>query len=493
MLYLLSALNLNFYASEPMANLFFNHVGFMAPGASRGIIGAYLNPAVLSATGNRTEAYFGYSTSASTPPVNFNLNLPLEMDSLSYNLKVSSSVVFSDLGGADYFGAAVKLGPIAVGGSLFRPAVFGASLNGFLPLEYESDSLTTFGYTVGDADGDSVDLNITPYGTLRGSLYPKADLRVGEFPVFFGAAIGNRIVAAGVGVNVRNIEGRLDFDSRLSVDSGTSLNARVRPADPSWDVSGLNVYLVYGSDPQLLGTKASGSFRATYIAPVVGVNLNLFVLGLNLAAEMGLSGSTGANFSTSLLLPYGADASVLSSSVSVDSTTRTVSGDLTLKVERTGDTTISRDFSATYRLARYLGVRGGVKLLFFSLSGALEFPVEFGDNLFYYGKNYFTPNLVLPLGPIEGRIGAVFIWRYAFFGTTALPSSPLFYAGGGVSLRTRLGGENVGIDRLDVGFRGGFLSYLVQVLAEGLSGGKFEEFSTKPTAAASLGVRFYVR
>jgi len=104
MLYLFSALNLNFYASEPMANLFFNHVGFMAPGASRGIIGAYLNPAVLSATGNRIETYFGYSTSASTPPVNFNINLPLEVDSLSYNLKLSSSVVFSDLGGAGLFG-----------------------------------------------------------------------------------------------------------------------------------------------------------------------------------------------------------------------------------------------------------------------------------------------------------------------------------------------------------------------------------------------------
>jgi len=132
-------------------------------------------------------------------------------------------------------------------------------------------------------------------------------------------------------------------------------------------------------------------------------------------------------------------------------------------------------------------------LLFFSLSGALEFPVEFGDNLFYYGKNYFTPNLVLPLGPIEGRIGAVFMWRYAFFGRTALPSSPLFYAGGGISLRTRLGTESIGVDRLDLGVRGGFLSYLVRVLAEGLSGEKFEEFSTTPTAAISVGARFYVK
>jgi len=72
-------------------------------------------------------------------------------------------------------------------------------LDGSLPLEYESDSLMTFGYTVGDADGDSVDLNITPYGTLKGSLYPKADVRIGEFPVFFGAAVGNKIVSAGAG------------------------------------------------------------------------------------------------------------------------------------------------------------------------------------------------------------------------------------------------------------------------------------------------------
>ena len=493
MLYLLSSLNLNFYSSEPMAYLFFNHVGFMDPGSSRGVIGSYLNPAVLAKTGNGFEAYFGYSTSASTPPDSFTLDLPVSMDSLTYELRISPSVVFSDVGGPDYLGLAYKFGPLAFGGSIFRPSAFGVSLSGDVPLEYRSDSFMTFGYTVGDGDGDSVALNLTPYGTLKGTLYPFADIKIGEFPMFIGVGVGNRIVSAGFGINLRRIEGSLDFNARISADSGTELSAKVSPADPDWDVRDLRMSLVYGEDTMFLGSMASGSFSATYLSPTVGLNLNLFLIGLNLAAEMGLSGSTTARFSTTLILPDSADLQVLSSSVSIDSTTRTVSGDLTLAVRRTGDTSVSKDFSTTYRLARYVGVRGGVRFLVFSLSGAAEFPVEFGDGLFYYGKNYLTPNVVLPVGPLEGRVGAVLMWRYAFFGRTVIPSSPMFYVGGGLSLRARLGTPSFGIDRLDLGVRGGFLSYLVKALAEGLSEGSLEGFRTEPTTAASLGVRFYVR
>ena len=493
MLYLLSSLNLTFYSAEPMAYLFFNHVGFMDPGSSRGVIGAYLNPAALPTTKNGFEAYFGYSTSASTLPDSFDLDLPVRMDSLTYDLKLSPKVVFSDVGGPDYVGLAYRFGPITLGGSIFRSAVFGASLSGDVPLEYRSDSFTTFGYTVGDGDGDSVALNLTPRGTLKGTLYPSADLKIGETPVFFGVGVGNRVLSAGFGINLRMVEGRLDFSSRISADSGTELSARVSPADPDWDVRNLRVSLIYGEDTMFVGSSASGGFSATYLSPTVGLNLNLFLVGLNLSAEMGLSGSTTARFSTTLLLPHGADLQVLSSSVSVDSTSRTVSGDLVLAVRRTGDTSLSRDFSTTYRLARYVGVRGGVRVLVFSLSGAAEFPVEYGDGLFYYGKNYLAPNVVLPIGPVEGRAGAVILWRYAFFGRTVIPSSPMLYVGGGLSLRARLGTPSFGVDRLDFGVRGGFLSYLVRALAEGLSKGRLEGFRTEPTTAASIGVRFYVR
>ncbi len=493
MLYLLSSLNLNFYSSEPMAYLFFNHVGFMDPGSSRGVIGSHLNPAVLAMGKGGFEAYFGYSSSATTLPDSFDLTVPVRMDSLTYDLKLSPTVTFSDVGGPDYLGLAYRFGPITLGGSVFRPSVFGVSLSGSLPLEYSSDSFTTFGYTVGDGDGDSVALNLTPSGTLRGTLHPFADLRIGEFPMFFGVGVGNRIVAAGFGVNIRSIEGSLDFRTRISADSGTELSAKVSPADPSWDVRNLRVSLVYGEDTLFVGSTASGGFSATYVSPTVGVNVNLFLVGLSLAAEMGLSGSTTARFSTTLILPDSADLRVISNSVSIDSTSRTVSGELVLAVDRTGDTSVSRDFSTTYRLARYVGVRAGVKFLVFSLSGAAEFPVEFGDGLFYYGKNYLTPNVVLPIGPIEGRVGAVVLWRYAFFGRTAIPSSPMFYVGGGLSLRARLGTPSFGVDRLDFGVRGGFLSYLVKAVAEGLSEGSLKDFRTEPTTAASLGIRFYVR
>ena len=493
MLPLVASLNLEFYAAEPTAQLFFNHVGFLSVGSAEGPVGPYLNPAVLTRTRGTFSAYLGYSSSAQTPPDSFNFKVPLRMDSLSYDLNLSSKVTFSDLGGPSYLGVAFHLGPVAFGGSLFRPSLFGASVDGDVPVEYESDSLATFGYVVSDPDNDSVAVNLTPYGTVKGKIFPKGDIRMRETPLFAGAAVGGKVLALGVGLNVRRIEGRLNFGTRLSVDSGTTLKAKVRPADPGWDASNLNVSLVYDPDPSLVGTRASGSFAATYIAPVVGLNLNLLVVGVNLAAEMGLSGSTGANFSTSLLLPKDAEMEVLSDSVDIDSTTRRISGSLLLRVRRTGDTTVSRDFSATYRLARYVGVRGGVRLLFLSISGAAEFPVEVGKGLFYYGRNYFTPNLLIPLGPIEARVGGVFMWRYAFFGNTVLPSAPMFYGGGGLSLKAPLGTEAFGIERLDVGVRGSFLSYLVKVVAEGLSGGKLGDFSTAPTVAFSLGAQFYVR
>ncbi len=472
--------------SEAPVNMFFLNPGFLDPSRSEGIVGAQLNPAVLSFSKDPADIYLGVSSSGESQS-DIRLNLQLEgEDTLLGTLPVDLKGTFRDMGGFNFFGASYNFGRFALGFAVERPSGMRLEVPeaAALGVDFQSDSLFSFDYTYyDDSTGVELPFRFVISGDVKVNLYPAAYLELSQQPVFLGGSVRFGPLALGLGYKARRYAARFEASGRLGL-VGTF---RLTPRLEGWNTDSLYAE-VSMEDDSLLQASYYGDISAIQNAILVGAALiPVKFLGISISGELGQEGRTTAIYRQVLVYPdsVGSDITLEVDSVWVDTANNRVGGKLRLGVPavyKIADTSLTE---GSYALLRYGAVRAGVRLLILNIGGGLEW-AEPGDG-FSVVTNYFTPSLGIPLPKSELRLGAVLAWRYARVGQVSLPSVPIIYGGLGLTVKPDVGSV-VKLREVGLGLKATGLSYMFSSLLGGASGAEVD-YEPKPELSLSAGVR----
>ncbi len=445
--------NVNYITGNPSLNLYFLNQGFLDVSMGKGIIGADVNPAVLSqsSSGNFYLGLGGFRKTSTNFEYNYHL------DELNQDLHIPIRFGIEETGGLDFLGFAKNAGPFVLGFSYQRgfDAGLDIDINGSIQDSFYfsyDDTFTHSDYPEIPAQ-DTIPVHIPIYSYFNFKAMGNGKIHYTSIPVFFGIGTGNKFLKFGIGTKIvrQRLYGNISTKFSGSIDSVYTIidTFAVTPLlGDTWRINSLKVISGITLDSIIsAGFKGRiGGFQKSILLGGL-LDLNFIKLGLSYEwhQDFNLAGWYLRNFSYISGMPgfFAVDTTGLI----IDSSNRTISGKIRILVD-----SIPFSQETTYNEERLFQssistIRAAINLKIWVIRFGAGANVDLTANRNAVGNLYVVSSAYLPLPKIKIRLGIASNAKYIKFGNLYsgyIPSSVL------VGLST---GYNFGKFRVDIAGR----------------------------------------
>jgi len=478
--------DVKYITGNPSLNLYFLNQGFLDASMGKGIIGANINPAVLSES-KSGNFYLGAGGFRS---VNTRFDYNYHFDELNQDLRIPIRFGVEETGGLDFLGFSKRAGPFVLGFSYRRgfDAGLDVNINGNIQDSFYfsyDDTFTHSDYSEIPAQ-DTIPVHIPIYGYFNIKALGNGSVHYTSIPVFFGIGTGNKFLRLGIGAKIvrQKLYGDVATKFSGSIDSVFTIidTFAVSPlSGDTWRIDSLKIISSITLD-SIISAGFRGRIGGFQKSILLGglLDLNFIKLGISYEwhKDFALTGWYIRNFSIISGMPgfFAVDTTGLI----INSSGNTISGRIKILIDSipySQDTTYNEEWLPQSSIST---IRAAINLKLWVIRFGAGANVDLTANRNAVGDLYIVGSAYLPLPKLKIRLGIASNAKYIKFGTLYsgyIPSSVL------VGLST---GYNFGRFRIDIAGRTNLsLGILNLVNAE-----ETNNFDIKDTINIGLGLSY---
>jgi len=462
--------DVKYITGNPSLNLYFLNQGFLDASMGKGIIGANINPAVLSES-KSGNFYLGAGGFRS---VNTRFDYNYHFDELNQDLRIPIRFGVEETGGLDFLGFSKRAGPFVLGFSYRRgfDAGLDVNINGNIQDSFYfsyDDTFTHSDYSEIPAQ-DTIPVHIPIYGYFNIKALGNGSVHYTSIPVFFGIGTGNKFLRLGIGAKIvrQKLYGDVATKFSGSIDSVFTIidTFAVSPLGDTWRVDSLRVISSIALDSIISAGfrgRVGGFQRSILLGGLLDLNFIKMGIAYEWHEDFDLAGWYIRNFSVISGMP--GSAAVDTTGLIIDSSSKTISGRIKIMIDSipySQDTAYSESRLPQSSVST---IRAAINLKLWVIRFGVGANVDLTSNRNAVGDLYVAGSAYLPLPKIKIRLGVASNAKYIKIGDLYhgyIPASVL------VGLST---GYNFGRFRVDIAGRTNLsLGILKLIQADGNNG-----------------------
>jgi len=445
--------DVKYITGNPALNLYFLDQGFLDVSMGKGIIGASINPAVLSqsASGNFYIGIGGFRS------ISTNYDYDYDFGELDENLHIPIRFGIEETGGLDFLGFSKKIGPFVWGFSYQRGFEAGLELdiNGGIQdsFYFSYDDTFTHSEYSDIPEQDTIPVHIPIYTYFNIKAMGNGSVHYTSTPIFFGIGGGNKFLKFGIGTKIvrQKLYGDIATKISGSIDSVFTVidTSIISPlSGDTWRIDSLRVMSSINMD-SIISAGFRGRIGGFGKNVVMGGLLNLNFIRLGLVYEwhqdFDLAGWYLGNFSVISGMP--GFVTVDTTDLNIDAANNTISGRIKILVDSIPYSQDSTYRKASLHQSSISTIRAAINLKLWVIKLGAGVNVDITSHKNTLGDLYIVGSAYLPLPKIKIRLGVASNAKYIKLenlSTRYIPSSVL------IGLGT---GYNFGKFRVDIGVR----------------------------------------
>ncbi len=441
--------DVKYITGNPSLNLYFLNQGFLDASMGKGIIGANINPAVLSqsSSGNFYLGTGGFRKVSTKFDYNYHF------DELNQDLRIPITFGIEETGGLDFLGFSKRAGPFVLGFSYRRGFDAGLdvdindSIRDSFYFSYD-DTFTHSDYPeIPVQDTIPVHIPISTYFNIKA--LGSGSIHYTSIPVFFGIGTGNKFLKFGIGAKI--VRQRLYGDVATKFSGSDSVftiidTFAVSPLGDTWRIDSLKIMSSITLD-SIISARFRGRVGGFQKSILLGGLLDLNFIKMGIAYEwhqdFDLAGWYIQNFSVISGMPGFADVDTTGLKISGD----TISGRIKIMIDSIPYSQNTAYSEKRLSQSSVSTIRAAINLRLWVIRFGVGANVDLTANRNAVGDLYVAGSAYLPLPKIKIRLGIASNAKYIKIGNLYngyIPASVL------VGLST---GYNFGRFRVDIAGR----------------------------------------